>query len=182
MVLAAFLAAILVVPVGAVDAAPARAQVFRAGDVTAVIAPDGHEITVNLGSGSLATDAASNTLTVFDGKGRVSEVVPLGAVTADVAADQKSAVLSGAPAVRHPVSRAKDKAYADMMMKLNRNWPCAAPSVIAGGIIGFLVGFFLILGWVLATPIGLGIGAFVGYSNCGHGETIRAIQKWIGTP
>ena len=34
------------------------------------------------------------------------------------------------------------------------------------------------LGWVIG---GL-IGAYIGYSNCGGGETIRAGQRWLSAP
>lgn len=181
-VVSAMLAAVLALPSGGAQASPPSATRLALGDVTATVQP-GSSVALRLARGTLVLNTASNTLSVLDAKRTVAEIVPLGPVKANVARDGRSAILSGVPGVvPHRASAAKNKAYADMMSKLNRNWPCAAPATITGGVIGFVVGLILIDGWLLTAPVGAGIGAYVGYSNCRGGETIRAIEKWLNTP
>lgn len=181
-VFTAFLAALLVVPLGTAHAAPATSQKLTVGDATATIAPNGGQATIALRDGTFVKNAAKNEIYVRNGNGQITEIIPMGSAKSTVSADAKSVVLTGAPQA-HSVAKqdvakkkklTKPQAWDRMVYQLNKDLNCAAPAIIVGAIIGL----FFIVGWIIG---GL-IGAFVGYSNCSNGKAIRDIQTWINTP
>ncbi len=185
--LAAAVAALLIVPLGTAAAAP-RAG-LTAGDVHAsVTGADSQTVSLRLAKGTFTT--VGSTLKVANAQGVTTETINLnhkvGAqvvpLRASVSKDHQSVDLS--PMVkqhRRQVSSTKDKAWNDLMMKANRNWPCAAPATIIGFVIGLFIPF-----WIVTLPLATAIGAYIGYSNCGvgkaRGETVRAFNTWMSTP
>lgn len=183
--LAAFVAVLLVVPVGTAAAAPTRS--VNTNDAIVAIAPSGDSITVKLRSGKFVPNQATNEVKVTDAAGKVTETVPLTLRSSDgqathvrtaLSADRKTATFTALDrhnvAKKKPKRLTKDQAYMKMMYQLNKDWPCAAPYVIGG----LIIGFFFIVGWIIG---GL-IGAYIGYTTCNHGAAWRAAVTWWNTP
>ncbi|MDL9937872.1 DUF456 domain-containing protein [Gordonia sp. ABSL1-1] len=183
--LAAFVVALLLVPVGTAGASPVRSVNTGASNVE--IAPNGESITVTLRDGKFVPNQAANEVRVVNARGQVTETVPLTLKSANgqvvhvasaLSADGKSAKFTALD--RQPVAKKKSKrmtkeqAYMKMMYQLNKDWPCAAPYVIGG----LIIGFFVIVGWIIG---GL-IGAYIGYTTCNHGAAWRAAVNWWNTP
>jgi len=181
--LAAAVAALLVVPLGTANAAPAA---VKAGDAQISLVNDYQTVSVKLHNSVFRQQGDS--LAIVNSLGKTTDRIPLVVksegksvpVSARVAADRKSAELTPhftkTQVAKHNVKgMTKAQAYNDLVNKANKNFNCALPAIAVGAIIGFFVFF---VGWVIG---GL-IGAYIGYSNCGGGETIRAGQRWLSAP
>ncbi|MCH5645511.1 hypothetical protein [Gordonia sp. ABSL49_1] len=183
--LALALAAILVVPTGTAGATPAGKVPTH--NANATISPSGDTITVELRDGKFVPNQENTEIKVVDGRGNVTETVPLMPVSngktvhvrAVVSQDGKTATFHGPVAT--PVAKKKpgkrmtrDQAFQKMTYQLNKDWPCAAPYIIGGA----LIGLFFIVGWV----IGGAIGAYIGYTTCNHGAGFRSVVTWWNTP
>lgn len=184
-VVAAVVVALLVVPMGTAGAAPLR-SVATPG-ATVAVAADGGSFTVTLRDGRFVPSPASNEVKVVDSRGKLVETVPLAPVSQGkvvrigsvLSADHKTATFSSSArqvAAKTPVAKrmTKDQAYMKMMYQLNKDWPCAAPYIIGG----LIIGFFFIVGWIIG---GL-IGAYIGYTTCNHGAAWNAAVNWWNTP
>lgn len=187
------LTALLVVPTATAGAQPAAASGVDNGNVRVSAVNDYQTVLVQLRKGSIKQ--VGNSVLLQDAKGKTTDRVPLTVkgqdgkaipVRAQVAADGKSAEFTPL-ASKHDVAKRKQgkkmtkaQAYDDMMRKANKHWACASPAVIIGGIIGFFIF------WPITLPLGLAIGANIGYGNCGvgkqRGEAVTAFWKWYNTP
>lgn len=200
--LAAGVIALLVIPTGTAYAAPADTTSRPALDAgvakVSLVGADYGTILVKLTDGSVFA-RTGDVLRVVDASGVTTERIDLRHVkaadrvvpmTAKVSAEGTEVELVPQVA-RHNVAKKKQRltkaqAYNDMIAKANNNWSCAAPTVIAGAVIGGLIGLFFIVGWILGAGIGAVVGANMGYGNCGkgskRGETVRAFWTWWNTP
>ncbi|NDK91620.1 hypothetical protein GYA93_18850 [Gordonia desulfuricans] len=199
--LAAAMVTLLVVPSGTAHADPAASRAALNGGAAKVSlgGADYGSIIVELAHGSHFRQAG-NSLHVVNASGVTTETIDLAHFAAADQVVPLKATLSAdgtvadlvPQATRHEVANKKPQrltkaqAYDDMIRKANNNWSCAAPTVIAGAVIGGLIGLFVIVGWVIGAGIGAVIGADIGYGNCGKGkakgETVRAFWTWWNTP
>lgn len=195
--LAVAFAALLVVPLGTANAAP-RAM-LGTGDVRGVLTGADYD-TIHLQLNKGTFKQSGDTLMVRNALGVTTERISLTShqvagktipMKAVVASDAKSVdlkpqvakVAKNDVAFKHNVAKmTKAQAWNNLVTKANNNWSCAAPSVLVGAIVGGLIGFFVIVGAFWGIAAGAAVGAYIGYSNCRGGETIRAFWTWWNTP
>lgn len=200
--LAAAVITLLVVPAGTAHAEPvaSRTALDAGAAKVSLGGADYGSIIVELAKGSVFQQSG-DSLNVVNAAGVTTERIDLkNFAAADQVVPLKAALSADKTVVellpqvakndvakkKKPKRLTKAQAYDDMIRKANNNWSCAAPSVIAGAVIGGLIGLFFIVGWIIGAGIGAVIGADIGYGNCGKGkakgETVRAFWTWWNTP